>query len=148
MDLTIYETCNAFRKSWTKLHKISKEGIPNVVPCGSTTAISPGTIVIAAVFLDKTIKNIKENPRVALTFHSPAPPKEKVSVEESSKVKAYQVKGSAQLITSGPVYEKVKEMVMKRLGEFALKMLKGALVIKVEEIYNLTPGPEAGKKIA
>jgi len=25
LDLTIYETCNAFWKSWTKLHKISKE---------------------------------------------------------------------------------------------------------------------------
>jgi predicted pyridoxine 5'-phosphate oxidase superfamily flavin-nucleotide-binding protein len=39
-------------------------------------------------------------------------------------------------------------MVRARLGEPALKMLKGALVIKVEEIYSLTPGPEAGKRIA
>jgi len=122
--------------------------VPNVVPCGSTAAVSPDTIVIAAVFLDKTLRNIKENPKVALTFHGPAPPKDKISVEALAKVKAYQVKGSAQLVTSGPVYEKTREMVMKKLGESALKMLKGALVIKVEEIYNLTPGPEAGKKMA
>jgi len=126
----------------------SRDGAPNVVPCGSTTTIDPETIVVAAAFLDKTLRNIKENPKVALTFHSPAPPKDKISLEALAKVKAYQVKGSAQLLTSGPVYEKTKEMVRARLGEPALKMLKGALVVKVEEIYSLTPGPEAGKRIA
>jgi len=126
----------------------SRDGAPNVVPCGSTTAIDPETIVVAAVFLDKTLRNIKENPKVALTFHTPAPSKEEASPQALARVKGWQVKGAAQLLASGPVYERTKEMVKARLGEPATKMLKGALVVRADEIYSTTPGPEAGRRIA
>ncbi len=33
----------------------SKDGVPNVVPAGSTAAVSPDTIVVAGIFLGKTL---------------------------------------------------------------------------------------------
>jgi len=38
----------------------SKEGVPNVVPCGSTRAINPDTITITALHFDKTFKNLEK----------------------------------------------------------------------------------------
>jgi len=48
----------------------SKDWVPNVVPCGSTRAVSPDTVLITALHLDKTLANIEENPRVAVVFNS------------------------------------------------------------------------------
>jgi len=125
----------------------SKDGIPNVVPCGSTTAVDQETIVIAAVFLGKTLENLKGNPKASLVVHTPAPPKEEVSIEKLAAIKGWQVKGDVEIQPSGPIFEKTKEMVTKLLPE-AAGMLKGAVVLKVEEVYTVTPGPEAGKRIA
>jgi hypothetical protein len=61
-----------------------------VVPCGSTRAISPDTIVITALHLDKTYKNMEENPKVAVVFHSELGKKGTMPVGQA---KGWQVKG-------------------------------------------------------
>ncbi|GAJ09898.1 unnamed protein product, partial [marine sediment metagenome] len=59
-----------------------------------------------------------------------------------------QMKGSVALLTSGDMHEQTRGMVTNILGAEAAQMLKATVVLKVEEIYSVTPGPEAGKRIA
>lgn len=125
----------------------SKDGVPNVVPVGSTAAVSPDTIVVAGVFLGKTLENLKENPKAAVVVNSAAPPKAEISIEKLAQITGWQMKGSVALLTSGDMHEQTKGMVTKILGAEAAQMLKATVVLKVEEIYSIMPGPEAGKKI-
>jgi predicted pyridoxine 5'-phosphate oxidase superfamily flavin-nucleotide-binding protein len=121
----------------------SKEGVPNVVPCGSTRAINPDTITITALHLNKTFRNLEENPKVALVFHSELGKK-----GERREVRGWQIKGEATLVNYGEYYERAKEGAVKRFGEEAAKMVKAAVVIRVKEIYNIASGPDAGKRAA
>jgi len=110
-------------------------GTPNLVPVNAVKILDDETILVSDQFFGKTLNNIKENPRVAITFWD--------------KFEGYQVKGEAQIITEGKIFEETSEWI-KRLGEklgFPLKS-KGAIVIKVKEIYSVSPGPDAGKKLA
>ncbi len=121
----------------------SKDGVPNVVPCGSTRAINPDTITITARHLNKTFKNLQDNPKVALVFHS-----ELEKGGKPGKAKGWQIKGEATIVESGEYYERAKERAIKRFGQDAASTVKAAIVIKVHEIYNVVSGPEAGKRIA
>jgi predicted pyridoxine 5'-phosphate oxidase superfamily flavin-nucleotide-binding protein len=61
----------------------------------------------------------------------------------------YQVKGSTTILTSGEVFEETAKWTEdegKKLG-LPLKS-KGAVVIKISDIFSVSPGPDAGKKIA
>ena len=126
----------------------SKDGVPNVVPVGSTAAVSPDTIVVAGIFLGKTLENLKENPRAAVVVNSAAPPKAEISVEKLAQITGGQIKGSVILLTSGDTHEQTKDMVAKILGAEAAQMLKATVVLKVEEVYSITPGPGAGMRVA
>lgn len=123
-------------------------GVPNVVPAGSTAAVSPDTIVVAGIFLDKTLENLEENPKAAVVVNSAAPPKAEISVEKLAQITGAQIKGSVTLLTSGDMHEQTRGMVAKILGAEAAQLLKATVVLKVEEIYSITPGHEAGKRIA
>ncbi len=123
----------------------SKEGVPNVVPCGSTRAISPDTITITALHLDKTYKNLEEYPKVAVVFHSELGKKGTMPVGE---VQGWQIKGKATLVKSGEIYERAQEGAARRFGEEARDKVKAAVVIKVEEIYNIATGADADKQVS
>ncbi len=125
----------------------SKAGVPNVVPAGSTAAVSPDTIVAAGIFLDKTLANLKENPQASVVVNSAPPPKAEISVEKMAQITGGQIKGMVTLLTSGDIHEQTKAVVAKLLGAEAAQMLKCTVVLKVEEIYSITPGPGAGKRI-
>jgi hypothetical protein len=112
-----------------------RNGVPNAVPVGAIKILDDRTILVSDQFFRKTLKNIKQNPRVALSFW-----------DESE---GYQVKGRARIHTSGKVYEETAEWV-HRLGEemgVPLKS-KGAVVIRITAVYSVSPGPSAGRRIS
>ena len=78
---------------------------------------------------------MKANPRVAVTFW-----------EEHE---GYQLKGSVTIETSGQRFEDTARWIGERSKEvgFPLKS-KGAVILRIEEIYGVAPGPGAGKKLA
>ena len=121
----------------------SKDGVPNVVPCGSTRALSPDTITITALHLNKTLVNLEENPKVAMVFHTDLGTK-----EERREAQAWQIRGRASLVKSGDIFERAKENAVKRFGEQVSNKVKAAVLIKVEEIYNVVAGPDAGRRVA
>ncbi|MEN8247110.1 MAG: pyridoxamine 5'-phosphate oxidase family protein [Thermodesulfobacteriota bacterium] len=111
------------------------DGVPNVVPIHSTSIIDDENILISDQFMRKTLENLKANPKVAITFWD--------------KIEGYQIKGDCTYETSGKLYEETTSLV-EAYGKsinFPLRS-KGILLIKITDIYNVSPGPHAGEKIA
>ena len=125
----------------------SKDEAPNVTPMGSTRAVSTDTIVLM-VMAAKTFENLKENSKVAIAVNSSTPPKAEFSKEKLGQVAAFQIKGTAAVLTSGDMFEQTKAKVTELLGPEVAGMIKATAAVKVEEIYSSTPGPDAGKRIA
>jgi len=117
------------------LSTASIDGIPNAVPVGAKKIIDDETILISDQFLNKTLANMKANPKVAVTYWEGR--------------EGYQLKGTVTIETTGQRFEETAEWIeeMSNKAGFPLKS-KGALIIKIEEIYGIAPGPGAGKKLA
>jgi len=130
------EMQDMFKSAGVKqLATADKNGVPNVVPINFMKILDDETILASAVFMTKTFQNLKENPVCAL------------SVWEGFK--GYQFKGSASIQTGGQIFEETKtwtEEAAKKLG-LPLKS-KAAVVIKITDIFSVSPGPDAGKKIS
>lgn len=117
------------------LSTATPDGTPNAVPVGAKKVIDAETVLISDQFLNKTLANMKSNPKVAVTFWEGH--------------EGYQLKGSVTIETSGARFEETAAWI-EDLGNkagFPLKS-KGAVILKIEEIYAVAPGPGAGKKIA
>jgi predicted pyridoxine 5'-phosphate oxidase superfamily flavin-nucleotide-binding protein len=112
------------------------KGIPNVVPIGAVKILNDETILVSDQFFLKTLSNLKENPKVAMSFW------------ETGKGEGYQIKGEASIQTEGRIYEETAEWIRK-LGEETGHPIKskGAIVIKITAIYSVTPGPDAGQQV-
>ena len=113
----------------------TKDGVPNAVPMGAKKLIDDETILLSDQFLNKTLNNMKENPQVAVTFWS--------------GFEGYQLKGTITIETSGERFDETADWIdkMGKAMNFPLKS-KGAVIMKISEIYGVSPGPGAGKKIA
>jgi predicted pyridoxine 5'-phosphate oxidase superfamily flavin-nucleotide-binding protein len=96
----------------------SKDGMPNVAIIGSTAAVSPDTILIAAMFMNKSFKNVQENPQASVIVYSNLPAnKTQASMEDFAKISGGQIKGRVTVLTSGEVYKRLKSMIKERLGQ-------------------------------
>jgi len=108
---------------------------PNVVPINAKKIIDDETILISDQFLNKTLTNMKENPQVAITCWD--------------KLEGYQIKVKATIETSGPLYQDTARWIEDLGKKLNLPIKsKGAVVVKITEIYDVSPGPKAGVKIA
>jgi hypothetical protein len=110
---------------------VNRDGIPNVVPIGFARPLDENTILIADNFMKKTRENLEANPKISFV------------TKDSTKC-PYQFKGSVEIFTEGKYFDTVTEW-----GQNAMTKLspKAAVLVKVEEIYSIQPGPEAGKKL-
>lgn len=117
------------------LSTVSEDGTPNAVPVGAKKIIDDVTILMSDQFFNKTLANMKANPRVAVTFW-----------EDSE---GYQLKGSVTIETSGQRFEDTARWIYERSKELGFPVKsKGAVILQIEEIYGVAPGPGAGKKLA
>jgi predicted pyridoxine 5'-phosphate oxidase superfamily flavin-nucleotide-binding protein len=110
----------------------SKNGVPNVAPIAYVMLMSDDTVWLGDNFMQKTLANVKENPHLA------------IYVYDADSKKCFQVKGTVEVKTSGPDYEKMREMVKAKKPELPAKSL---LVMKVTEVFQCAPGPTAGSKL-
>lgn len=113
----------------------TKEGLPNVVPVNAKKIIDDETILVSDQFFNKTLKNLKDNPQVAITIWD--------------KLEGYQIKGTATIETSGKRFEETAKWIDEVANKLNLPIKsKGTIIVKLTEIYNVSPGPQAGTKIA
>jgi len=125
------EMMEAVERDLVFLATASNEGIPNVVPIGFARPLDEDTILIADNYMNKTRKNLEENPIISLV------------TKDATKC-PFQFKGKIEIFTSGKYFDIVTEW-----GQNAMTKLspKAAILMKVEEIYSIQPGPDAGKQI-
>jgi predicted pyridoxine 5'-phosphate oxidase superfamily flavin-nucleotide-binding protein len=105
----------------------TKDGKPNVGPKGSLYASDDETLVYSEGAARKTLKNIQENPYIA------------VLVVDREKLDGYQFKGKAELLTQGPIFDEGSETQKKKGRRPPVNIVK----IKIEEIYSVKPGMTA-----
>lgn len=121
------------RAGCKQLATASKNGVPNVVPINFMKIMDEETILASAVFMTKTFQNLKENPVCA------------VAVWEGFA--GYQFKGSATILTDGPVFAETQSWTEEEGRKLGLPLKsKGAIVIKLTDIFSVSPGADAGKK--
>ena len=109
-----------------------KSGMPNLSPKGTLKVLDDQTLVFADLFSLKTRAALEQNPQVAVAV--------------VDKMTGYQFKGKAELLDKGVLYDGVAGEVKKAMPD--LPGPKYAVKITVEAIYSLSPGPDAGKKLA
>lgn len=110
----------------------SKDGIPNVVPMGFCRLEDEETIWIGDNFMVKTLANLEQNPNLAIYVWGP----------ETGG--CFQIKGKAQILSSGEKFEKMKEIVHTAKPGLSAKNL---IEVKITDVFQCAPGPNAGNKL-
>jgi predicted pyridoxine 5'-phosphate oxidase superfamily flavin-nucleotide-binding protein len=114
---------------------VGPDGTPNVSIKGSGALIDDEHLYFIDTFSRKTRVNLEHDPRVAIGIHDP-----------ESKL-AMQVKGRAELIDHGELFDTVSEKVQAMREELHLPPMKYVVRITVESVWDMGPGPHAGEEI-
>jgi predicted pyridoxine 5'-phosphate oxidase superfamily flavin-nucleotide-binding protein len=110
----------------------TKDGTPNVIPLQMAELVSDDTVWIVDNFMNKTLSNLRTNPRIAFYLWGP-------------DIKGcYQVKGVADIRTSGKEYDEMKAKMNIKNPALPARSL---VIVKITEIFECKPGPTAGAKI-
>ena len=111
------------------------DDVPNVVPVSMKQAWDDETVMVSDQYLNKSLANLRANPHVALSVWD----------EEGG----FQVKGTVTYEDEGPRYEQVAAQVQAILSSMGSDYTsKGGCFLHVEEVYSVTPGETAGKRLA
>lgn len=110
---------------------VSKEGIPNNAPKRSTRVFDDETLIFTEGTGRKTYQNILDGSKVA------------VAVVNREIIDGYRFIGTPEVLTSGEIYEKSAEMSLKA----GMPKPKAVILVHIDEIHSLKPGPMAGQKI-
>lgn len=112
----------------------SRDGEPNVTPKGTLKLLDEHHVVFADLFSLKTRKNLEENKKVAVT------------VADAATGKGYQIKGTAELVDSGSLFDETAA-ALQASGK-GLPPLHHLVKITVESVFDQSAGADAGKQIA
>lgn len=110
----------------------SKDGVPNVAPMGALMVKDPETIWIQDNFMHKTLANVEENPKAAIFVYG------------AGAKGCFQIKADVTVKKSGPELDEMKATIEAMKPGLPGKSL---LILKVTEVFQCMPGPEAGKKL-
>ncbi|MEI6841737.1 MAG: pyridoxamine 5'-phosphate oxidase family protein [Methanomicrobiales archaeon] len=108
----------------------SKNSTPNVVPIGAFKLMDDETLLISDQFFSKTMQNLKENPKVAISWWG--------------EKGGFQIKGQVTLHTNDEVFSQDVAW-MKELRPNLVP--KSAVILKIAEVYQIKAGADAGKRI-
>lgn len=124
----IKDTLAAAKYAW--LATAAKDGTPNVVVVAAFRLLDDESLLVSDQFFLKTLANLEENPKVAISWWGDKG--------------GFQIKGTAAVHTSGPIFKDNVEWMMVKWPRFTPK---GAVVVKITDAYVLKAGPDAGKKL-
>jgi predicted pyridoxine 5'-phosphate oxidase superfamily flavin-nucleotide-binding protein len=119
------------------LATVDEKGKPNASYVAFWWFEDDETVVLVDNFMKKTRANIEANGYAALSGY------------DMDIHRAYQLKGKATVETEGPRVEQGKKMAEQFEKERGMKMpAKAVVVVKIDEMYYLHPGPDAGKAVS
>lgn len=108
----------------------AKDGTPNVVPIAALKFLDDETLLISDQYFGKTLNNLKENPKIALTWWG--------------EKEGFQIKADITIHTDDDIF---KQNVKWVHGIKDTLNPKSAIVGKITDVYIVKSGPDAGKKI-
>ena len=108
----------------------SKDCTPNVVPIGAFKLMDDKTLLISDQFFNKTLQNMKENPKIALSWWG--------------EKGGFQLKGSVTIHTQDEIFQQDVAWMKELRPNLAPK---SAVILKISDAYQVKPGADAGKKI-
>ena len=112
----------------------ARDGTPNVSIKGSLRLLDDEHLVFADIYSLKTRKNLQENPKVA------------VMVFEDASRRGFMIKGSAEQIASGALYDQMVEGMKKVMPQ--LPAPKYVVRVTVESVFDQSAGPNGGRQLA
>ena len=110
---------------------VSKQGIPNNAPKRSTRVFDDETLIFSEGTGGATYQNIQND------FKIP------VAVVNKEIPDGYRFRGTPEVLTEGTVFEKSAEMSLKA----GMRKPTAVILVHINEIHTLKPGPTAGNKI-
>ena len=111
---------------------VNADGTPNVAPKRSTRVLSDDSLIFTEGTGGATYANIKRGSKVA------------VSIVNRDIIDGYRFIGNPNIQESGDLYD----MAVAMSAKIGMPKPYAVVVIHIEEIHSLKPGPSAGKKIA
>ena len=111
---------------------VNADGTPNVAPKRSTRVLSNDSLIYTEGTGGTTFANILRGSKVA------------VSVVNREVLNGFRFIGSATVEDEGDLYDKAAEMSEK----MGMPSPYAVIIIHIEEIHSLKPGPTAGRKIS
>ena len=108
----------------------AKDGTPNVVPIAAVKFLNDETLLISDQYFGKTLKNLEENPKIALTWWG--------------EKGGFQIKAEITIHKDDKIFRKNVEWVHSIRETLSPK---SAIVGKITDVYIVKGGTDAGKKI-
>ncbi|KUK98716.1 MAG: Pyridoxamine 5'-phosphate oxidase-related FMN-binding protein [Atribacteria bacterium 34_868] len=102
---------------------VNKQGEPNIAPKGTMRVLNTEELVYAEIFGGTTLQNILDNPEAIMV----------VAVDRETK-KLLRLRGKAEVIRGGELYEKITKQVEERKQGFPKP--KAAIKIKITEVIS------------
>jgi len=113
----------------------SADGQPNSCVVGMKAVIDDETVYLSDQFFNKTLANVKANPKVAIVFWK--------------GIDAFELHGTARYVNEGAEFEAQKKWVDEAFASMGKPIkAKGGCFVHVDAVYSSKPGPGAGDKIA
>ena len=106
---------------------------PHVVPIGFKGITEDGKLYFGDLFMETTRKNIEENGYVA------------ISAIDLEMVEAYQVKGTAEYLTEGPLIDEAQELADQMFD--GARQIRGVVVVTPEKVIVTSPGENNNKEL-
>lgn len=103
-----------------------KQGCPNVSPKGSLRVLDEETLLFVVTNSPHTRDNLKVNPRVSAAVFDP------------QGRKGIQLKGSAEVLEAGPLFEQTAQGLRERFPKLAPAQC--VVKIRVEEVFEQRSG--------
>ena len=100
--------------------------IPHLAPVCFVKSLGEGRILIANIFVSKTVKNIKAGSKVALGL----------SFMNNGR-DGYLLKGKAEILEKCAIFEDFYREIVEKTG--GKRKPRSAILINVKEIYSLKP---------
>jgi len=108
----------------------SQDRVPNVVPIAAFKIRDDGTMLISDQFFNKTLQNMKENPKIALSWWGDKG--------------GFQIKGTVTIHTNDEIFRQDVAWMKESWPKF---VPKSAVIVTITGVYAVKPGPEPGRKI-
>ena len=111
------------------------DGQPNSCIVGMKKIIDDETLYLSDQFFNKTLANVRENPKVCVAWWG-----------EGGAFEAY---GMARYVNEGPEFEELRAWANEAFQRKGMPITaKGGVFVDVFAVYNSSPGPQAGDQIS